>query len=435
MLKMRKNKEIWIIGFALFSLFFGAGNLILPPFLGANAGEHWWLVFLGFIITAVFIPILGILAHAKVQGTMYDLAKKVAPWFGSLYCFFIYLIAVSIPAPRTASVAHEMAIQPFLETSPSLTSSLYFLLIFIFAINRSNYIRLIGKFLTPIIILILLAIIFLAFLGPENEMNPNTYETPFISGILEGYQTFDAIGGILIGAIIIISLKLKGRRSYKETKTLVTKAALFAGSGLLLIYGGLLLSGAILSTNFAENASRTDILRSLSLQTLGTIGTSFLSVLVALACFTTAVGIVTGASDYVKGICKGSQKAYVLTAFVSSVLGVLIGHFEVDFIIKVAIPALMFIYPITIVLILLNVVSSKLASPIVFKGVAIVTFLFSIPDFLVSLHIGGFLKSITYWIPFASQSLGWVLPALLMFICLNLYRQQFKTDLGETSSS
>ena len=83
---MTKTKEILIIGFALFSLFFGAGNLILPPFLGANAGEQWWLVFLGFIMTAVFIPILGVLAHAKVQGTMYDLAKKVAPWFGSLYC-------------------------------------------------------------------------------------------------------------------------------------------------------------------------------------------------------------------------------------------------------------------------------------------------------------------------------------------------------------
>ena len=130
--KMSKNREIWITGFALFALFFGAGNLILPPFLGVNSGNQWWLVFFGFIITAVFIPILGILAHAKVQGTMYDLGKKVAPWFSSLYCVVMYLIAVTIPAPRTASVAHEMAIQPFFGTSPLLTSSLYFMLIFIF---------------------------------------------------------------------------------------------------------------------------------------------------------------------------------------------------------------------------------------------------------------------------------------------------------------
>jgi|TARA_B110000046_G_scaffold39869_1_gene44026 LIVCS family branched-chain amino acid:cation transporter len=423
---MTKTKEILIIGFALFSLFFGAGNLILPPFLGANAGEQWWLVFLGFIMTAVFIPILGVLAHAKVQGTMYDLAKKVAPWFGSLYCVFMYLIAVTIPAPRTASVAHEMAIQPFFGTSPLLTSSLYFLLIFIFAINRSKVISLIGKFLTPIIVLILLAVIVSASSKLGHEMNPNTYKTPFINGILEGYQTFDAIGGVLIGAVIIISLKVKGHTSYKETKALITKAGFFAGAGLLLIYGGLLFSGAILNASFAENASRTDILTSLSSQTLGTIGTSFLSVLVALACFTTAVGIVTGTSDYVKGVCKGSQKAYVLSAFLSSVLGVLIGHFEVDFIIKAAIPTLMFIYPITIVLILLNVVSNKFASPLVFKGVVFVTLIFSIPDFLGALHLGDFLKPITYWIPLSSKSLGWVLPAFLMFISLNVYNQQQK---------
>ena len=432
---MTKNKEILITGFALFSLFFGAGNLILPPFLGANAGEQWWLVFLGFIMTAVFIPILGILAHAKVQGTIYDLAKKVAPWFGSLYCVFMYLIAVTIPAPRTASVAHEMAIQPFFGTSPLLTSSFYFLLIFIFAINRSKVISLIGKFLTPIIVLILLAVIVSASSKLGHEMNPTTYKTPFVNGILEGYQTFDAIGGVLIGAVIIISLKVKGYTSYKETKALITKAGFFAGAGLLLIYGGLLFSGAILNSSFAENASRTDILTSLSSQTLGTIGTSFLSVLVALACFTTAVGIVTGTSDYVKGVCKGSQKAYVLTAFLSSVLGVLIGHFEVDFIIKAAIPTLMFIYPITIVLILLNVVSNKFASPLVFKGVVFVTLIFSIPDFLGALHLGDFLKPITYWIPLSSKSLGWVLPALLMFIGLNVYNQQQKRESREASLS
>ena len=432
---MTKTKEILIIGFALFSLFFGAGNLILPPFLGANAGEQWWLVFLGFIMTAVFIPILGILAHAKVQGTIYDLAKKVAPWFGSLYCVFMYLIAVTIPAPRTASVAHEMAIQPFFGTSPLLTSSFYFLLIFIFAINRSKVISLIGKFLTPIIVLILLAVIVSASSKLGHEMNPNTYKTPFVNGILEGYQTFDAIGGVLIGAVIIISLKVKGYTSYKETKALITKAGFFAGAGLLLIYGGLLFSGAILNSSFAENASRTDILTSLSSQTLGTIGTSFLSVLVALACFTTAVGIVTGTSDYVKGVCKGSQKAYVLTAFLSSVLGVLIGHFEVDFIIKAAIPTLMFIYPITIILILLNVVSNKFASPLVFKGVVFVTLIFSIPDFLGALHLGDFLNPITSWIPLSSKSLGWVIPALLMFIGLNVYNQQQKRGSREASLS
>ena len=125
---------------------------------------------------------------------------------------------------------------------------------------------------------------------------------------------------------------------------------------------------------------------------------------------------------------KNSQKAYVITAFISCVLGILIGHFEVSFIIKAAIPALMFIYPITIVLILLNLVSTKFASSIVFKGVVLVTFIFSIPDFLASLNLGHLLDSITQWIPFSSQSLGWVLPAFIIFILLNVYNQRIKTS-------
>ena len=125
---MNKTKEIWMSGFALFSMFFGAGNLILPPFLGFKAGGDWLLVALGFAITAVIIPILGILAHARLQGTMFDFAKKVSPTFSLVYCLIVYAISITLPAPRTASVTHEMAIQPFFGTSSLLTSSIYFVL-------------------------------------------------------------------------------------------------------------------------------------------------------------------------------------------------------------------------------------------------------------------------------------------------------------------
>ena len=425
--KMSKNREIWITGFALFALFFGAGNLILPPFLGVNSGNQWWLVFFGFIITAVFIPILGILAHAKVQGTMYDLGKKVAPWFSSLYCVVMYLIAVTIPAPRTASVAHEMAIQPFFGTSPLLTSSLYFMLIFIFVINRSKLIELIGKFLTPIIVFILVAIIALAWVSSPQYMNSNTFDVPFVSGILEGYQTFDAIGGVVVGAVIIISLNLKGDDSFEARKKLITKAGIIAGSGLLLIYGGLILSGSLFSSTFVEGASRTEVLSSLSTQTLGNLGSTFLSVLVALACFTTAVGIVTGTADYIKGICKDSKTAYIITAAIACVIGIVVGSYQVDFIITLAVPALMFLYPITIVLILLNIVPDKYASKLVFRGVVIVTFIFSITDFLGFIIPRENLTGIKSIIPLAAQSLGWVLPALLVFIGLNM--KKFKKTI------
>ena len=119
---MNKTKEIWIAGFALFSLFFGAGNLILPPTLGAKAGLDWWIVVLGFVTTAVTIPILAIFAHAKLQGTLYDFGKKVSPVFSTIYCLLIYSIAIAIPSPRTAAVTHEMTVQPFFDTSTLFTA-------------------------------------------------------------------------------------------------------------------------------------------------------------------------------------------------------------------------------------------------------------------------------------------------------------------------
>ena len=421
---MNKKKEIWIAGFALFSLFFGAGNLILPPTLGVKAGLDWWIVVLGFVLTAVTIPILAIFAHAKLQGTLYDFGKKVSPIFSTIYCLLIYIIAIAIPSPRTAAVTHEMAIQPFFETTPILTSILYFALVFVFAVNRSKIISLIGKFLTPIIVLILLIIISIAFFTSSGTVNPSTFTTPFVDGILEGYQTFDAIGGVVVGAVIIISLNLRGHTSFDAKKELITKAGIIAGSGLLLIYGGLILSGSLFSATFAENATRIEVLSGLSTLTLGNLGTTFLSVLVALACFTTAVGIVTGTADYIKGICNDSRKAYIITAAIASVIGIVVGSYQVDFIITLAVPALMFLYPITIVLILLNIVVDKYASKLVFRGVVLVTFIFSITDFLGFIVPRENLTGIKSIIPLAEHSLGWVLPALLVFIGLNLVKKR-----------
>ncbi|MEO9571022.1 MAG: branched-chain amino acid transport system II carrier protein [Polaribacter sp.] len=417
---MIKTKDIWIAGFALFSLFFGAGNLILPPSLGAKSGADWWIVVLGFVLTAVTIPILAIFAHAKLQGTLYDFGKKVSPIFSTAYCMLIYAIAIAIPSPRTAAVTHEMAIHPFFETPPILTSIIYFIVVFIFAINRNKIISLIGKFLTPIIVLILFIIIGVSIFTTSGTVNPSTFTTPFVDGILEGYQTFDAIGGVVVGAVIIISLNLKGDDSFEERKKLITKAGIIAGAGLLLIYGGLILSGSLFSSTFAENASRTDVLTSLSTQTLGNLGTTFLSILVALACFTTAVGIVTGTADYVKGICKDSKQAFIITAAIACIIGVIVGSYQVDFIITLAVPALMFLYPITIVLILLNIVPNKYASKLVFRSVVLVTFVFSITDFLGFIIPRENLTGIKNIIPLANQSLGWVLPALMVFVGLNL---------------
>lgn len=419
---MKKNKAIFITGFALFSMFFGAGNLILPPYLGVQSGNNWSLVTLGFFVTAVVIPIIGIIAHARLQGTMFDFGKKVSPTFSFIYCLIVYAISITLPAPRTASVTHEMAIVPFFGTSSLLTSTIYFTLVFIFVMNRSKVLDLIGKFLTPLIIFILLAVILIGITASPESIKPTSFEAPFVSGLLEGYQTFDAIGAVVVGGVLVISMNFNKNSSFEYKKELISKAGIIAGLGLLIIYAGLIYAGVVFGNTFIENATRTEILTSLSTQTLGNIGNAFLSILVALACFTTGVGIITGTSDYFKGLFSNSQKAYTITAIIGCILGILIGQFDVHYIIDIALPALMFIYPITIILILLNVMPEKLTSPIIFKTVVGVTFLFSIPDFLKFIINPESLTGIQIYIPLSQYNLGWVIPSILIFILVNVFR-------------
>ncbi len=423
---MNNTKEIFITGFALFSLFFGVGNLLLPPLLGYNAGSDWIWVTLGFMITAVLIPILGILAHAKLQGTMYDFGKKVSPIFSIIYCIIVYLISIALPSPRTAAATHEIAIYPTFGTSPILTSSVYFGLVLIFVLNRSKILNFIGKFLTPLIVLILFLVIGIGLFSSKMIMNPSQFTTPIIDGLLEGYQTFDAIGAVVVGAVVIISLNLKGFTSFDAKKELIKKAGLIAGCGLFIIYAGLIALGAFYGSEIfvdgtlSSDMQRATLLRGISISTLGNIGNTFLSVLIALACFTTAVGIVTGTADYFKGLFKQSQTAYIITAVLSCVVGIAVGQLDFHAIVVIALPVLMFIYPITIVLIILNVLPEKYATKTVFRAVVLITFLFSIPDFLKYIMPKEKLVYIQSLIPFSQFSLGWVLPAILIFGLVNV---------------
>ncbi len=421
---MKLTKQTFVTAFALFSLFFGAGNLIIPPFLGYNGGSSWIWVLAGFTISAVFIPILAIYGHARLQGTMLDFAKKVSPVFALVYCIIVYVISVALPAPRTAAVTYEMAIEPYFNVSSWVITSVYFVLVLIFVLNRSKILDAIGKFLTPGIIIILSSIIVIGLFGDLEPVKASIFDNSFTGGILEGYQTFDAIGGILVGGVLVISLGLKGG-NFKDIKNTITNAGILAGLGLFLMYGGLIALGAAHSSTL-DIDDRVIFLNRLSLDALGNVGTIFLAVLVGLACFTTAVGIVTGTADFVKGLLGNSQKAYVITAVIACILGVFMGQLDVHSIIVVAIPVLKFIYPITIILIFLNALPQQWTSVTVFRATVTATILFSLPDFIASIGFENSVKAIQKAIPFGAMGMGWLLPTLLVWIGVNLLSKKPK---------
>ncbi|WP_104735317.1 branched-chain amino acid transport system II carrier protein [Hanstruepera ponticola] len=421
---MNNTKQTFVFGFAIFAAFFGAGNLVLPPLLGFNSGPDWWLVGLGFITSATIIPLFALFAHARLQGTMLDFGNKVSPFFSLIFCFCVYLIAVALPCPRTAAVTHEMAIAPFFGTPSILTSSVYFVLVFLFVMNRGKVLDLLGKYLTPLIVIILLAIIVIGIFTTPSEIEPSIYNSAFLSGFFEGYQTYDAIAGLLTGGIVIISLNMQGITSLEEKKSIIARSSFIAMAGLFIIYIGLMFIGAHFNGQFDSSISRPELLSGLALKTLGNFGNISLSILVALACFTTAVAIIVGTADFFKGLFNESRSVYTITAIISCVLGILVGQMDVKYIIDVALPALMFIYPLTIVLIFLNVIPEKFASEKVFRGVVLVTFVFSIPDFLGFLMETNWLNQLKDTIPLAKDNLGWVFPSLVAFIILNLIKNK-----------
>ena len=421
-LTMNRTKETFILGFAIFAGFFGAGNLILPPMLGFKAGPDWWLVAIGFLTSATVIPLLALIGHARLQGTMIDFGRKVSDRFGLVFSICIYIIAIVLPTPRTAAVTYEMAIQPYFGTSSLISSSIYFSLVFLFVINRGKVIDFLGKFLTPIIGIILLAIIVLGIFGSPSEIQVGIYDAPFISGFLEGYQTYDAIGGLLMGGIMVISVNnAKGILNVKEKQRMIAQSGGIAMLGLFIIYIGLIFVGSKYNASFESSISRTGLLTSLSSTILGKTGASFLSVLVALACFTTAVSIIIGTADFFKGLfLENSRKVYTITAAISCLFGILIGQYEVKFIIDLAVYVLMLIYPIGIVLILLNLLPEQYASRTIFRIVVLIAFVFSIPDFLKFLIPSENLEFIYNIVPFSADGMGWVIPSVIGFIVANI---------------
>jgi len=281
---------------------------------------------------------------------------------------------------------------------------------------------LLGKYLTPLIVIILLVIIVIGVFSPSEAMLASQYQSPVIKGFLEGYQTYDAIAGLLLGGVMIVTVNnLEWDIEASDKKIIIIRSGLIALMGMLIIYVGLISLGAKYNMEFSSEISRPQLLRALANRSLGNFGTSFLAILVSLACFTTATGIVVGTADFFKGLFSDSKRVYIMAAAISSIIGIIVGQFEVKFIIDLAVYALMFIYPIGISLIILNLFPEKYASPTVFRVVVGLAFLFSIPDFLKFLIPIEKLEYVYSIIPFSKDGLGWIIPAISGFILANSY--------------
>lgn len=406
------NKEVVVIGFALFAMFFGAGNLIFPPSLGVLMGTSWLEASLGFLITGVGLPLLGVLAFAKA-GSLKHFADKVSPRFNVIYCTVLTLvIGPCFAIPRTGSTTFELGILPNISKPSNLlpigiTVVIFFIITYFLAVKESKITDIIGRFLTPIILIILLLIgIIGCFMDLGTPVPTKVTGSLFGYGFINGYQTMDALASILFGVVIIKDLLAKGIEDKRSQQSYLQKAGVIAVIGLGLIYFMLIFLGSKLSG--AGFSGTTSVAVYLAQATLGEPGRIIFGICVAFACLTTSVGVTAFVCDWLESLCGVKYERLVLIVCVFSCILAMGG---VDFIIKGAVPVLILLYPVTIVLILLNLVG--VTKGVYFKLGAYVVLAVSLIEVLGSTFTLSFCKEIIAFIPLGNAGFAWILPFII----------------------
>ena len=411
---MNRKKHVTdsiVVGFALFAMFFGAGNVVFPPYIGMHAGEQWANGFLFYFIADIGLALVAMFAilHAggadNITGRIGHVASKV------LMCAVILCIGPMVAIPRTAATTLEMSVTPFFSgMSPVVFSIIFFAVILLLSIKQSAVIDIVGKILTPALLIGLLILIVKGFVSPIGDIVDTGVSASevTVNGIKSGYQTMDVLAAMAFGIIILSSADEKGYTDSKSAAKMIGIAAALSGVLLLIVYFGLTYLGATASTVFPTDISRANLVIGIVELLLGKAGLIIFAIVIALACITTAVALVSSAASFFAKLAndKISYGVFVVIICVSSAV---ISNLGLDMIIAIATPVLDIVYPPMLVLILLSWFGDKLHKSVYVSSVAGSL----IASVLATAELYGMNIPVIDSLPLASLGLGWLTPAAL----------------------
>lgn len=414
-------KVIFTLGFALFAMFFGAGNLILPPYIGYLAKENWFEAILGFGSTGIIAPFLGIIAVVKSGESFTDLGKRVNLNLALILATIIMLcIGPIVAIPRTGATTFEVGVLPILENaSPIWSSIIFFGIVLVLSISPSKIVDIIGGYLTPLLLVLLTLLVIIGILNPDvlPQKASISQVDAFAMAFQEGYQTMDVLASVIFAGIIIAAAKQKGYVNLKERTNVVVKSGLLAMGCLLFIYGGLVYLGATTNYEFTEASSRTQLLLHISTSVLGKYGTLAISLSMALACLTTAIALTCAVGTFFAELTN-NKLGYAEGVILCTLISALFSINSVDDIIEYAGAILGFVYPITFALVIYVVVfGNKIKTKKPYVVALLVTAFISTFRVFEHFNIGN--EQINYFksfIPLANQNLEWVVPSLIGFL-------------------
>lgn len=421
-----------IIGTMLFGMFFGAGNLIFPIQMGQLAGTNYWPALIGFLVTAIGLPFLGILAIGlSGSNGLRDLASRVHPVFGVVFALALYLtIGPFFAIPRTATVPFVVGFEPFIDSSQvklwlAVFSFIFFAIVFYFSLNPAKIMDYIGKYLTPAFLVFLFVLISISLISPMGsfvEPAGSYISESFMTGFKEGYNTMDALASLAFGIIVINAIKRTGITDKKEIAKATWKSGIFAMALMMLIYGLIAYMGASSVTAIGTFDNGGQIFAAVADHYFGSYGAILLAIIIILACLKTSVGLITSCSEFFNEVFpKISYKTFVI---VLCIVSFTIANVGLTNIITFAIPVLMFLYPLAIVLILLGLTGSLFNNKqSVFAAAILFTFFISVIDGYNALvasvpvfeveWLSEVAKLYENYLPLYSIGLGWIVPAVV----------------------
>ncbi|MEG2359625.1 branched-chain amino acid transport system II carrier protein [Acinetobacter sp.] len=416
-----RTRDIVALGFMTFALFIGAGNIIFPPIVAQQAGEHVWLAALGFLITAVGLPVITIVALSRVEGSIQLLSSPLGKAASIVLTIVCYLaVGPLFATPRTATVSYEIGFSSYFGDSSSsllIYSIVYFALVTVVCLYPNKILDTVGYFLSPLKILALVVLGISAFLIPTGDVPPaidNYVSSPVSEGIVNGYLTMDTLGALVFGIVIVKAITSRGVTDKKLVTKYAVIASIISGIGLTLVYVSLFKLG-MGSHEYAPNAANGAVILHAYVQhAFGDMGAYFLSAMIFIACMVTAIGLTCACAEYFSNLTKIPYKVFV---FILVGFSLLISNLGLTKLIAVSVPVLSAIYPPAIAVILLSFCTKFWNQPSrVMMPVTAVALIFGIFD---GMKVAGFddvLPAFLQNLPLNEQSLAWFIPSVIVLV-------------------
>lgn len=433
--KKLQFKDYLTIGSMLFGLFFGAGNLIFPVHMGQEAGSAVFLANLGFLVTGIGLPFLGVIAIGSSQSNgLFDLASKVNKRYAFIFTILLYLVIGPFFAlPRLATTSFEIGLSPFIPKEftalgLAIFSVAFFVVAWLFSRRPSKLLDYVGKFLNPLFLVLLGILLVLAFTRPMGSVATapvqTAYEnTPFITGFIEGYNTLDALASLAFGIIIVTTIRQRGVTKPSTVALDTIKSGAVSILLMGLIYSLLAYMGTMSLGTFPLSDNGGIALAQIANHYLGTFGSLILALIVIVACLKTGIGLISAFSETFIELFP--KQNYLFFATGVSIMACLFANIGLTKIIEFSIPVLMFLYPLAMTLILLAILGPLFShSSRVYQMTTYFTLIASVvdglnasPAFISTSTVAKTIISFgENYLPLFSIGMGWVLPASIGFV-------------------